>query len=552
MTITQAAFISKIINEAFLLATPLKGVLGIIAGLMLASIFRFIFNWLSHEEGNRVATDLKKKLRLQLLHRLNQAGPAFIQTQRSGELSNTIMHGIETLDTYFSRYIPQLFLSTLIPLFILIVVFPIDLLSGFIFLFTAPLIPVFMILIGHAAQGLTRKQWKTLSRMSAHFLDVLQGLVTLKLLGRSKDKADEIKRISNAFRKTTMNVLKIAFLSALVLEMAATISTAIIAVEIGLRLMYARIPFEEALFILILAPEFYQPLRDLGARFHAGMEGANAAQRIFRIFERTAPSVSTSGQPPKSDAPSTIKSEPILFHNVTLRYVQNRHLPAIEEVNLNLKPRNVTALVGSTGSGKSTIARLLLKFLEPSAGVINIGSQNLQAIDSESWRRMISWVPQSPYLFNASIAENLRLAAPGASDETLMQAADKAHFGNVIRELPEGLQTAIGERGTRLSGGQAQRLALARAFLKDSPLLILDEPTSNLDPYLEERIRESLQSLMAGKTTLFIAHRLATVTQADYIYVLDKGRIIEHGNHNHLIKKEGAYFQLLRAHKGNF
>ncbi|MGD9900523.1 MAG: thiol reductant ABC exporter subunit CydD, partial [Calditrichaceae bacterium] len=525
----------------------LPGVSGLLLIFAAISILRAFFIWFSQSESNRIALYIKARLRKKLGEKIINAGPSYVTGERSGELSNTILNGVEALDAYFSKYIPQLFLSVLIPVAILFFVFPADLLSGVVLLITAPIIPVFMILIGQMAESKTKKQWKALSRMSAHFLDVLQGLTTLKLFGRSKDQTDTIARISKEFRLTTMSVLKIAFLSALVLEMAATLSTAIIAVEVGLRLLYAKMAFRDALFVLILAPEFYQPLRQLGARFHAGMEGVTAAGRIFEILESeiTKPlSIKTIDNP----IPTEI-NHPISFRNISFSYDEGQR-PVIKNLSFDINPGEKAAIVGPSGSGKSTIANLLLRFLSPAQGSILYGGWDIHDHDIKKWRELIAYVPQSPYLFHKTIAENIALAKPGATQAEIIEASEQSLLHDFVRSLPMGYDTVIGEKGARLSGGQAQRIALARAFLKDAPILILDEPTSNLDPELENKIHESIRKLTLNKTTLHIAHRLSTVRQADQIFVMSNGTIREYGSHDQLMGQNGIYFRMIRSFEG--
>jgi ATP-binding cassette subfamily C protein CydD len=345
----------------------------------------------------------------------------------------------------------------------------------------------------------------------------------------------------------TLRVLRIAFLSALTLELLSTLSTAVVAVEIGLRLLYARMDFQQALFILVLAPEFYLPLRLLGLRFHSGMSGTSAARRIFEILDTPLPQASlATGQTLQAHL-LHIKDNPgIRFEHVGHTYAA-RSLPALSDVSIEIPDGQVTALVGLSGAGKSTLAAMLLRFIEPDQGLIRVDGQLLASIPPAEWRQHLSWVPQMPTLFNGSLAENLLLAKPGASAAELETACQQADLLDFILTLPMGFSTPIGERGTRLSGGQAQRLALARAYLRNSPVLILDEPTSNLDPLQESRLLDSIHSLVHGRTTLLIAHRLNTVQQAGNIIVLASGKVVESGTHASLLRSAGAYANLVQA-----
>jgi ATP-binding cassette subfamily C protein CydCD len=554
LAVLQARALSRAVGQVFLGGQTLAGIRPLLGALLILAVARAAAIWGSEAAAGDVAARVKISLRERLFGRLLGLGPAYARGERTGELANTAMEGVEALDAYFSQYLPQLALAALVPLTILAFVFPLDPVSGLVFLLTAPLIPIFMILIGGQADVLTQRQWTSLSRMSAHFLDILQGLATLKLFNRSRDQLRSIAAITDRHRQATMGVLRVTFLSALVLEMVATLSTAVVAVEIGLRLLYGRLPFEQAFFILILAPEFYLPLRLLGARFHAGVAGVTAAGRIYEIADcglRIADS-----KPPalKGDdvrnRQSTITNpqSTISFRHVSFSYPGERRA-ALEDVSFDLPPGQTVALVGPSGGGKSTIAQLLLRFVEPSAGEITVGGAPLPQISADSWRQQLAWLPQLPYLFNVSAADNIGLGCAAALPEQVMRAAQQAGAHDFIQALPDGYDTVIGERGARLSGGQAQRIALARAFLVDAPLVILDEATAHLDPETEAEIEASIERLLLGRTALVIAHRLQTVRRADLILVLDGGRIVEAGAHQALSKiPGGVYARLLAAH----
>ena len=525
--VLQAYWLSQVVARVFLGGENLAAVQAAIGWLLLAVALRAALAWGRELSASHLAIGLKLDLRDRLFAHLLDLGPTFTQNEQTGELTAVLTQALDTLEAYFSQYLPQLFVAALIPLTILFVIFPVDWLTGLVLLLTAPLMPVFMLLIGRYAEVLTQRQWGLLSRMSAHFLDVLQGLTTLKQLGQSRNQAANIAAITDRFRRTTLDVLRVAFLSALVLELLSTISVAIIAVSLGLRLLDGRFPFAAAFFILILAPEFYLPLRQLGQRFHAGMDGVAAANRIFALLGQTPPpGQAGEGTRIFADAADKRVLWAVRFENVTVHYAK-RGRPALQDVSFELAPGRTTALVGATGAGKSTVAHLLLGFVAPATGRVWLGETPLDEVDMVALRRQIAWVPQQPYLFDDTIANNIRLTRPGASMEAVQTAARRAQLHDFVQSLPQGYATRIGERGARLSGGQAQRLALARAFLQDTPLLILDEPTAHLDPATESQVQAAIAALTAGRTTLIIAHHPAAIRHADQVVRLANGRVLE-------------------------
>jgi ATP-binding cassette subfamily C protein CydCD len=535
LTIWQAWNLSSVVNGVFLQKLSLEQVTTPLIFILLAIGGRTFLTWLNEVAANAVAVKIKTDLRERLFAHILKLGPAYSRGQRTGELTTAAVEGIEALDAYFSQYLPQLVITALVPISILFFVFPIDLLTGLVFLITAPLIPFFMIIIGKGAETVTKRQYETLRLLSAHFLDSLQGLTTLKLFGQSKGQAKNVAKVAEQFRDTTLGVLRITFLSALALEMLATISTALVAVEIGFRLLYRNMEFQPALFLLVLAPEFYMPLRALGARFHAGMNGTTAAKRIYEILDMKVESGKWVMGSEQVGEFSTVELKDVSFT------YPNETTPALQNINLKIDKGQHIALVGKTGAGKTTLVQLLLGFIQPTQGAILPSAFRLL--------NSIAWVPQKPHLFHTTIAENIRLGKADATHEEIVNAAKAARLHEFIDSLPEKYETTVGESGARLSSGQAQRLALARAFLKDAPILILDEPTSALDPETESLLEESTRELMKGRTTITIAHRLNTIFQADEIIVLDEGKVIEQGTHRELIAKNGMYASMVRTYK---
>ncbi len=537
MLIGQAYSLSQVIDGAFMQKTGIQKLLPLLALFLCFSLLRMAFNWYSHTEANRGTVLIREKLFNRLSATVGTLGPLYTRSVQSGRLSTTLLKGVEALDAYYSQYIPQIFFALFTPVLIVCTIFPGDWISGLILLCSAPLIPLFMILIGKSASAMTEKQWKTMSRMSGYFLDVLQGLPTLKLFAQSKMQRSAIEEAGEGFRHATMRVLKIAFLSSLTLELVGTLGTAIIAVGIGLRLMAHQLTFQQALFVLVLTPDFYLPLRQLGTKFHAGMEGVSASKEIFAILDQPQPAIGLKATLLDEES---VARKPIHFQDVSYTY-PGASQPALEELSITIPAGKRTAIIGPSGAGKSTLINLLLRFQEPGKGEITLEGSPIHSIPLEAWHQRISWVPQHPYLFNATLKENILLGKPDASPEELQEALQKTGLIAFIKALPKGLETMIGEQGSRLSGGEAQRVALARAFLKNAPLLILDEPTSHTDPELEAALRSSMEELMVGRTTVIIAHRLETIRSADQILVINQGKLTQSGTHLELLAAGGFY-----------
>ena len=549
LIILQAHALSQIVSGAFLekgYLTWHSSLIKIVLLLLVVIVVQAMLVWFNDALAGRLAGHVKVELRQLLFERLLTLGPRYVQGERSGELVNTAVEGVESLDAFFRQLLPQIFLTAFIPLIVLTAVTVTDWLSGLVLIVTAPLLPIFLMLIGMTADAQAKRQWQQLSLMSAHFLDVLQGLPTLKIFGRAQIQEQHIRKVSLQFAQATLRVLRIGFLSSLVMEMGATICTAIVAVEIGLRVLYGQMAFEPALFVLLLVPEFYLPLRQLGTSYHASMSSNAAFERIFAILETPLPisaQLTISQQPLQQGMEGEIR-----FEEVSYTYDEQR--PALHSVSFAISLGKKVALVGPSGAGKSTIIHLLLRFIEPEHGHIMINGEDLQALPAAEWRKQIAWVPQRPYLFNDTVSENIAIGQPGTTREEIIEAAKQAYAHEFIQALPQGYETIIGERGACLSGGQVQRLSLARAFLKNAPLLILDEATSQLDSETESLILAATEQLMRGRTVLVAAHRLSTVSDADQIIVLDGGCVIETGIHQSLTQQSGLYQELVRAYEG--
>ncbi|HUA40919.1 MAG TPA: thiol reductant ABC exporter subunit CydD [Streptosporangiaceae bacterium] len=516
-----------ILVQAGLLARLLAGAIrGIGAGTLASSLIalavvlalRAAASYGGELTALRAAAAVKSQLRRKLIAHTLRMGPSWLGGQQAGEIATLSTKGLDSLDPYFARYLPQLVLGCLVPVAVLIRVAIADWLSGLVILATLPLIPVFAVLIGLHTRASTQRQWQLLARLGGHFLDVVEGLPTLKVFGRAKAQAEEIRKVTEQHRIATMSTLRVAFLSALVLELAATLATAVVAVEVGLRLLAGHLSYQTALLVLILTPEAYLPLRNVGAQFHASMEGATAAQQVFDILDTALPHPPA----PVVRAPRTV--EPISFCGVTLCY-PGRLTPALADVSLTVHPGEHLAVIGPSGAGKSSLLALLLRFAEPTAGHIEVDGHDLTRVSADEWRACISWVPQQPHLFAASIAENIALGRPGSCLTDIRRAASLAGADEFIDAMPQGYRTQLGERGLQLSTGQRQRIALARAFLRDAPLLLLDEPTAHLDPVSAQELQASLAALTADRTVIQVTHSLAMAAHASRILTLTNGRL---------------------------
>ncbi|MFE0001859.1 thiol reductant ABC exporter subunit CydD [[Kitasatospora] papulosa] len=513
LVIAQAMLVAEVVVGGFEDGLSVAGLRTPLLLLAAVALGRAGVAWLTELAAYRASAAVKSELRGRLMERASDLGPDWLGGQRTGSLIALATRGVDALDDYFSRYLPQLGLAVVVPVAVLARIVTEDWVSAAIIVVTLPLIPLFMILIGWATQSRMDRQWKLLSRLSGHFLDVVAGLPTLKVFGRAKAQAESIRSITSQYRRATLKTLRIAFLSSFALELLATLSVALVAVTIGMRLVHGELDLYTGLVVLILAPEAYLPIRQVGAQYHAAAEGLSAAEEIFAVLE-TEPVAGGS-----QDVPQQLRLE---LDGVTVRH-RGRTEPSLDAASLVVEPGETVALTGPSGVGKSTLLSVVLGFTVPDQGRVRVGGTDLSALSQERWREQIAWVPQRPHLFAGTIADNVRLARPEADDAAVMSALREAGAYDFVAELRDGAGTPLGEDGAGLSAGQRQRLALARAFLADRPLLLLDEPTASLDGETEAGIVDAVRRLAEGRTVLLVVHRPALLSVADRVVALEPG-----------------------------
>jgi ATP-binding cassette subfamily C protein CydD len=535
LILEQAGLLAHTLASA-VTGTGRPALAGTLIALLAVLVARAAVSYGGEVAALRAAATVKSQLRRRLTAHALRLGPAWLGRQQTGEIATLATRGLDALDAYFARYLPQLALACLVPAAVLVRVAFADWISAVVIAATLPLIPIFAILVGLHTRAQTRRQWLLLAALGGHFLDLVEGLPTLKVFGRAKAQAEVIGKVTDAHRTATMSTLRVAFLSALALELAATLATALVAVEVGLRLLAGHLDYQSALLVLLLTPEAYLPLRAVGAQFHASVEGATAAERVFAILDTPVPAHPAAapghfaGTPGLPSGPVDLRRDMIGLHDVSLTY-PGRDLPALDQVSLTIRPGEHITLTGPSGAGKTTLLALLLRFIEAASGTIKIGHADLAAIPADTWRAQIAWVPQRPHLFAGTAAENIALGIPDADRTDVARAAGLAGAASFIEDLPQGYDTPLGERGLRLSAGQRQKIAVARAFLRDAPVLLLDEPTAHLDPLSASQVRRAIGTLMAGRTVIHVTHRGDWTPAADRVLALENGRLTQVVSH---------------------
>ena len=509
LVVVQAELLARAITRAFLGGVALAGATPLLLGLLVVVAGRAALTWAGEVAGHRASADVIRQLRTRLVAQVLSLGPRHPGLPPTGELTTLATRGLDGLEGYFGRYLPALLVAAVVPVAVAARILAADWVSGLVVGLTMPLIPIFMILIGLHTQQSTRRQWRTLAVLGHHFLDLVSGMDVLVAFGRARRQSHRLRSLAEDYRRATMRTLRVAFLSALVLELLASLSVALVAVSVGLRLVQGRLDLLTALVVLILAPEVYLPLRAVGARFHDSAEGLAAAAEVFAVLEtQTAAGVGVAGAPAPDPARVALH-----LHGVD---VAGRAGLVLDGLNLTIEPGCLVGIRGPSGAGKSTLIDLLLGLRVPDAGRITVGSTDLAHIDRDDWMRQVAWVPQRPVLLSGTVADNIRLGQPRARDEQVRGAAAAA-------ALDVALDTPVGENGTGLSTGQVRRVALARAVLADRGLLLLDEPTEGVDAETEAAILAALPAVTAGRTTVLVSHRAEVLAVCGRVVTLTAG-----------------------------
>lgn len=505
---------------------------------LLAFFARHLLNLFQQRTSSQFAEKISKELRLQLINKLFELGPKFTKKQGSGNISTLVLEGITQFKTYLELFLPRMIATSVIPPMILLFVYWMDWISGVILTVTMPILIGFLILVGLAAKGQMNRQLATYRILSNHFLDSLRGLETLRFLGKSKKHSENIEKVSEQYRQATMKTLKVAFLSSFSLDFFTSLSVATVAVNLGVRLINEDLILLPALMILILAPEYFLPVRMVGADYHATLNGKEAGEAIQNILQKETLSISTISK--------TFKE----FTSVSFQSVCFRHKPdepqTLSQLSFEIKGYQKIGIVGESGAGKSTLIDILSGFLPHTEGTILVNDIEIPNLLIEAWRQQTTYIPQSPYIFSKSLRDNIAFYRPEATDQEVENALRATGLYDLYRTFPNGLNELLGDGGRTLSGGQEQRIALARAFLTNRKIMLLDEPTSHLDIETEFELKQTMLPLFKEKLVLLATHRLHWMKEMDYIFVLDKGCIAEIGTHAELVAKKGFYYTLLK------
>lgn len=537
--IIQAFSISAVVDVVFIRHKPFIDAMAYVIVFAVNAALRCLLNFISELFIQNFSEDIKENIKEKSLKALLSSNPYKVKQQKLGEVINMLTEGMEMITPYYSQYIPQLFAAAIIPITIFITVLFVDKLSAVIMIITYPLIPIFMMLIGYKSKALNEKQWKKLSILSSHFIDMLQGISTLKVFGRSRLQEEKVYNISENYREATMQVLRVSFLSALVLELSSTISTALIAVDLGLRLVYDKISFLNAFFVLVLTPDFYLPVRNLGLRFHASLNGNVAIEKIDELIAKVKYEEGVDGSLELEKGSFQLE-----VRNLSFSYEDKI---ALKNISFKLDKGEKLALVGESGSGKSTLINILLGFIKVDNGMVFINGKDINSLNRAELLGRMALVPQFPHIFNKSIEENIILGQKQAEAKALEELLRITKVDVLKKKFKEGYKALVGEGDIALSGGEVQRIALARALIKKPGLTILDEPSSALDAISEGLFDEVMTNSLKDTSTIIAAHRLNTIKKVDKIIVLHQGELVEEGSHEELMKNHYKYYELVKT-----
>ncbi|MEQ4777449.1 cysteine/glutathione ABC transporter permease/ATP-binding protein CydD [Providencia huaxiensis] len=548
LIIAQAWFLAVILQALIMDNVPREQLLTPFMLLICVFVLRAIVTYIRERVGFRCGQVVRQEIRTMVLDKLQELGPVWVKGKPAGSWATIILEQIEDMQDYYSRYLPQMYLAGIIPIMILIAIFPFNWAAALILFVTAPLIPIFMALVGLGAADANRRNFIALGRLSGSFLDRLRGLDTLRLFFREKAEIKQIRESTEDFRSRTMEVLRMAFLSSGVLEFFASISIAVVAVYFGFSYLgemnFGSYGLPVTLFAgflaLILSPEFFQPLRDLGTYYHAKAQAVGAAETLETLL-------SSDGEQSAQQGTQTLSDEAIYIQAKQLEILSHDGVRLAGPLDFNIEPQQRIAIVGQSGAGKSSLLNLLLGFL-PYRGSITVNGIELRELCPDKWRELLGWVGQNPHLPEQTLVENICLGRPNASEIEIQQAIDNAYVSEFLGHLPDGLNTKLGDYAARLSVGQAQRVAVARTLLKPSRMLLLDEPAASLDSHSEQRVMQTLNQLSSQQTTLLVTHLLEETLDYDQIWVMANGQIIQQGNYTQLSQSEGTFAQLL-AHR---
>ncbi|MBN3524161.1 thiol reductant ABC exporter subunit CydD [Paenibacillus apiarius] len=539
-----AKWLAEVISALFA-GEPLQEQAGTTMLFLLAFVVRQAAALLQQKVAYRFAEKTGADVRKRLMEKLFQLGPRFSKSEGTGNLVTLVLEGVSQFRTYLELFLPRMISTAITPIMVVAFVFMQDMVAGIILVLTMPILIAFLILVGLAARKQMDRQWESYRILSNHFVDSLRGLETLKFLGRSRAHSGTIDRVSDQYRSATLRTLRVAFLSSFALDFFTMMSVASVAVSLGLRLVEGNMTLVTGLTILILAPEYFLPVRMVGADYHATLNGKEAGKAIDSILAHDAMSATPSDLPPVL----TWTEESTL----TLSGIQVRHEEegpsSLEDVTLTVTGMQKIGIIGESGAGKSTLIDVLAGFLPPSAGQFELNGKSVQALTDEAWRKETTYIPQHPYLFSSSLADNVRFYAPEASKEEVEQALSAAGLSELAASLPQGCDEMIGNGGRALSGGQEQRVALARAFLCDRPIVLLDEPTAHLDIETEYELKETMLSLFEHKLVFLATHRMHWMPDMDLIIVLDHGRVAETGTHEQLLARRGVYYDMMASQR---